>query len=407
MHTVHEVIEMSGHIIDSYTLPRAWDTIMDRGGNFDVEEMQVGATKNDTSYVRLKVSAPNDEILEQIISQLQQLGAVMMQADDVHTHTVEQDGVLPAKFYSTTNLPTQVRLEGQWVTVEKIEMDVAVVIDRAQKRAYCRPMHDVKVGDEVVIGHGGIRVQAYERERERDTFAFMQSDVSSEKTKVRAIHNIAQQMKEVRARQGKILFVLGPAVIHTGAGRYVAELIRLGYVQVIFGGNAIITHDVESALFGTSLGVNLKSGDQVEGGHRHHLQAINAIRGVGSIDKAIEVGLLREGITYEAHKHNIPMVLAGSVRDDGPMPGVISDMQVAQGLMREEVQGVEMAIMIASMLHAIATGNLLPARVRTFVIDINQSVVTKLSDRGSFQAAGLVTDAELFLRELLEAVKKD
>jgi lysine-ketoglutarate reductase/saccharopine dehydrogenase-like protein (TIGR00300 family) len=342
-------------------------------------------------------------VLEQIISELQQSGAVLLHADDAHTTSVEQDGVLPEKFYSTTNLPTQVRLNGQWITVERIEMDVAVVLDRAHGRAFCRPMHDVKKGDEVVIGHDGIRVQPYERDRERDTFAFMQSDVSSEKAKVRTIHNIAKQMKEVRARNGKILFVLGPAVIHTGAGRYVAELLRKGYVQVIFGGNAVITHDVESALFGTSLGVNLASGEQMEGGHRNHLRAINAVRAVGSIDKAIEVGLLREGITYEAHKHNVPMVLAGSVRDDGPMPGVLSDMQEAQARMREEVQdGVEMAIMVASMLHAIATGNLLPAHVRTVVVDINPSVVTKLADRGSFQAAGLVTDVELFLRELLE-----
>lgn len=404
MGTVHEVVEMSGHIIDSWTLPKAWDTIMDRGGNFDVEEMQVGATKNDTSYVRLKILAPDADTLDLIISELQQLGAVLLHADDAHTTTVEQDGVLPEKFYSTTNLPTQVRLNGQWVTVENIEMDVAIVIDRPNSRAYCRPMHDVRVGDEVVVGHDGIRVQPYARERERDTFAFMQSDVSSEKTKILAIHHIARQMKEVRARNGKILFVLGPAVIHTGAGRYIAELMRQGYVQVIFGGNAIITHDVESSLFGTSLGVNLDSGEQVEGGHRNHLRAINAIRAIGSVEKAVEVGLLRSGITYEAIKHNIPMVLAGSVRDDGPMPGVISDMQEAQHRMREQISGVEMTIMIASMLHAIATGNLLPAHVRTVVVDINPSVVTKLADRGSFQAAGLVTDAELFLRELLDAL---
>jgi lysine-ketoglutarate reductase/saccharopine dehydrogenase-like protein (TIGR00300 family) len=404
MGTVHEVVEMSGHIIDSWTLPKAWDTIMDRGGNFDVEEMQVGATKNDTSYVRLKILAPDADTLDLIISELQQLGAVLLHADDAHTTTVEQDGVLPEKFYSTTNLPTQVRLNGQWVTVENIEMDVAIVIDRPNNRAYCRPMHDVRVGDEVVVGHDGIRVQPYARERERDTFAFMQSDVSSEKTKILAIHHIARQMKEVRIRNGKILFVLGPAVIHTGAGRYIAELMRQGYVQVIFGGNAIITHDVESSLFGTSLGVNLDSGEQVEGGHRNHLRAINAIRAIGSVEKAVEVGLLRSGITYEAIKHNIPMVLAGSVRDDGPMPGVISDMQEAQHRMREQISGVEMTIMIASMLHAIATGNLLPAHVRTVVVDINPSVVTKLADRGSFQAAGLVTDAELFLRELLDAL---
>lgn len=400
----NEVIELSGHIIDSWTLPRAWDIIMDRGGNFVVEEMRVGASKTETSYVRLKIEAPDDEILERILSELQQFGAVLVHAEDVQTETVEQHGVLPPRFYSTTNLPTQVRLHGQWVDVEAIEMDVVIIVDQATGRAYCKPMHEVHVGDEVVVGHNGIRVHPFERGRNREAFAFMQSNVSSEKVKVLAIHEVAQRMKETRANNGKILFVLGPAVIHTGAGRYVAELIRCGYVQVIFGGNAIVTHDVESALFGTSLGVDLRTGEQVEGGHRNHLRAINAIRAIGSLEKAIEIGLLREGITYEAITRKLPMVLAGSIRDDGPMPGVITDMQEAQRRMRQEVQGVEMAIMIASMLHAIATGNLLPATVKTVVVDINPAVVTKLADRGSFQAAALVTDAELFLRELVEAL---
>ena len=400
-----EVIELTGHIIDSWTLPRTWDAIMDRGGNFAVEEMRVGVNKTESSYARIRVDAPDDETLDRILTEVQQFGAVLTHKEDVVTTAVEQDGVLPAKFYSTTNLPTQVRIGGQWVTVEGIEMDVAVIIDRAKKHAYCQPMHDVRVGDEVVVGYSGIRVQPFERGREREAFAFMQSDVSSERVKVLAIHQIAQQMKDVRAHNGKILFVLGPAVIHTGAGRYVAELLRRGYVQVIFGGNAIVTHDVESALFGTSLGVDLKTGEQVEGGHRNHLRAINTIRSVGSLEKAIETGVLKDGITYEAIKRNVPMVLAGSIRDDGPMPGVIADMQEAQKRMRHEVQqGVEMAIMVASMLHAIATGNLLPASVRTVVVDMNPSVVTKLADRGTFQAAGLVTDAELFLRELLEAL---
>jgi lysine-ketoglutarate reductase/saccharopine dehydrogenase-like protein (TIGR00300 family) len=379
---------------------------MDRGGNFVVEEMRVGARKTDSSYVRLKVEADDDATLELILSELQQLGATLIDGDDVQTVVVEQQGALPDKFYSTTNLPTQVRLGGQWVKVENIEMDVIIVVDPANQRAYCKPMHEVLRGDRVVIGHEGIRVQPYERGRERDTFAFMQSDVSSEKVKVRAIHQIAQEMKEVRARQGKILFVLGPAVIHTGAGRYVAELMRRGYVQVIFGGNAIVTHDVESALFGTSLGVDLHSGDQVEGGHRNHLRAINTIRAIGSLEKAIEKGVLTKGITYEAIQRNIPMVLAGSIRDDGPMPGVIPEMVEAQRKMREQIPGVEMAIMVSSMLHAIATGNMLPAGVRTIVVDINPAVVTKLSDRGSFQAAGLVTDAELFLRELVEVLSE-
>lgn len=399
-----EVIEMSGHIIDSWTLPRAWDVIMDRGGNFTVEEMRIGLRKTEPSYARLKVEAPDDHTLELILTELQQFGVALVDAEDAQTAIVEQPGVLPSSFYSTTNLPTLVRVQGQWLSVEDIEMDVAIIVDTAQKRAYCKPMHEVQIGDCVVTGHTGIRVHPFERARERESFAFMQSSVSTEKVKVLAIHEIARQMKETRARGGKILFVLGPAVIHTGAGRYVAEFIRNGYIQVIFGGNAIITHDIESALFGTSLGVDLQSGEQVEGGHRNHLRAINAIRALGSVEKAVECGLLKEGITYEARTRGVRLVLAGSIRDDGPMPGVISDMQEAQKQMRAALPGVEMAIMVASMLHAIATGNLLPATVRTVVVDINPSVVTKLADRGSFQAAGLITDAELFLRELAEAL---
>ncbi|HEY7357657.1 MAG TPA: TIGR00300 family protein, partial [Ktedonobacterales bacterium] len=213
------------------------------------------------------------------------------------------------------------------------------------------------------------------------------------------------QMRETRARGGKILFVLGPAVIHTGAGKYIAELIRQGYVQVIFGGNAIITHDVESGMFGTSLGVNLASGEAVEHGHRHHLRAINAVRRAGSLQRAVDLGLIREGLTYEAMRHDVDLVLAGSIRDDGPMPGVITDMVAAQREMRRAIEGVEMAVMVASMLHAIATGNILPATVKTVMVDINPAVVTKVADRGTTQAAGLVTDAELFLRELAEALR--
>ncbi len=399
-----ETIELRGHIIDSLILPRVWDAIMDLGGNFQVEEMTIGRHKTETSYARMQVIAPDEATLEAMLSELQQLGATIVRQREAQTERVEQAGVLPDAFYSTTNLPTQVYVHGRWLEVEDIEMDVAIVIDRGAGRAFCRPMHEVQVGDEVVVGHGGIKVTPLERARSREVFGFMQSAVSSERAKVLAIQEVARQMKATRDEGKKILFVLGPAVIHTGAGKYVAELIRRGYVQVIFGGNAIITHDVESAMFGTSLGVNLASGEPVEHGHRHHLRAINAVRRAGSLQKAVELGLISEGITYEAMQHGVDLVLAGSIRDDGPMPGVITDMVVAQREMRRAVRGVGMAIMVASMLHAIATGNLLPASVHTVMVDINPAVVTKVADRGTTQAAGLVTDAELFLRELVEAV---
>ena len=405
MRMATETIELRGHIIDSLILPRVWDTIMDQGGNFEVEEMRIGRHKTEQSYARMQVIAPDDATLQSLLSELQQMGAIILKQQDARTARVEQDGVLPDDFYSTTNLPTQVHVAGRWIDVENIEMDVVIVIDRQAWRAYCLPMHEVRVGDEIVVGHGGIKVIPLERARSREVFGFMQSAVSSERAKVLAIQEVARQMKETRAQGGKILFVLGPAVIHTGAGKYIAELIRRDYVQVIFGGNAIIAHDVESDMFGTALGIDLGSGEAVEHGHRHHLRAINAVRRVGSLQKAVELGLIHQGLTYEAMKHGVPLVLAGSIRDDGPMPGVITDMVEAQRAMRQALGGVEMAIMVASTLHAIATGNMLPASVKTVVVDISHAVVTKIADRGTTQAAGLVTDAELFLRELVEALR--
>ncbi len=400
-----ETIELRGHIIDSLILPRVWDTIMDLGGNFEVEEMRIGRHKSETSYARMRVIAPDEAVLRSLLSEIQQLGAVIVREQDARTARVEQDGILPDDFYSTTNLPTQVLVGGQWIDVEHIEMDVIIVVDRQAGRAFCRAMHEVVVGDEIVVGHGGIKVIPLERPRHREVFSFMQSAVSSERAKVLAIHEVARQMKETREHGGKILFVLGPAVIHTGAGKYVAELIRRGYVQAIFGGNAIITHDVESDMFGTSLGIDLGSGEAVEHGHRHHLRAINAVRRAGSLERAVELGLIRAGLTYDAMQHGVDLVLAGSIRDDGPMPGVITDMVAAQREMRRALEGVEIAIMVASMLHAIATGNMLPATVKTVAVDISPAVVTKIADRGTTQAAGLVTDAELFLRELVEALR--
>jgi len=280
---------------------------------------------------------------------------------------------------------------------------VAIVVDRAAGAARGCPMHAVQVGNEVVVGFEGIRVEPLERPRgSREIFGFMQSPVSSERAKALAIHEVAEAMRAAKGRGGKILFVLGPAVVHTAAREYVAALIRRGYIQVIFGGNAIVAHDVEAAMFGTSLGINLKTGLPVEHGHRHHLRAINAVRAAGSLEAARAQGLLGNGIVAAALEQGVEMVLAGSIRDDGPMPGVITDAMEAQGRMRAAAHGVEVAVMAASMLHAIATGNLLPARVKTVVVDISPAVVTKLADRGTAQAMGLVTDVELFLSALAD-----
>ena len=340
--------------------------------------------------------------MRRMLRALQELGARIVDGEDVRTEPAPVDGAAPDGFYSTTNLPTEVRLNGRWVPVEGTEMDLVIVVDRHQGRAYTKPLADLRKGEEVVVGHMGIRVHPLERERAQEVFSFMRSEVSSERPNRVAINLIADEMRRIRERGGKILFVVGPAVIHSGAGQYLARLIRHGYVNVLFGGNAIAVHDVESQLYGTSLGVDLKTGLPVHGGHTHHMRAINKIRQVGGLRQAVEQGVLKGGVMYEAVRNNVEMVLAGSIRDDGPIPDVITDVIEAQRAMRKALQGVEMAIMMATMLHSIATGNLLPAHVKVVVVDINPAVVTKLADRGSFQAVGLVTDGELFLRELAE-----
>jgi len=394
------IIELEGHIIDSLILPRVWGAIEDAGAHFHVQEMRVGQSELEQSYVRLEVSADTDELLDALMGELQRIGAVPFIERDARLEPAPQPGVLPDDFYSTANLPTFVRVGGVWVEVENIEMDVAIVVDRESGAARACPMHEVRAGDAVVVGYDGVRVEPLERPREREAFGFMQSAVSSERAKALAIADVAGAMRECRERGGKTLFVIGPAIVHTAARQNIASLIRKGYIQVIFGGNAIVAHDVEAAMFGTSLGVDLQTGQPVEHGHRNHLRAINTVRAVGSLEAAHERRLLGDGIIASALEHGVEVVLAGSIRDDGPMPGVITDSVQAQGAMRTACRGVEVCVMAASMLHAIATGNMLPATVKCVVVDINPAVVTKLADRGTTQAMGLVTDIELFLREL-------
>lgn len=396
-----EEVQLQGHIIDSLLLPRAFELIMDRGGEFEILTIHVGKRKDETSLAKMQVSAPSAELLREILDELQALGAELMRAEDVETEPAPRDGALPPDFYSTTNLPTEVRLGGEWVAVDGTEMDLAVVVDQAAGRASTRPMARVRKGEAVAVRHNGIRVLPLERARGGEIFSFMNSAVSSEKPKKLVIREVAREMHAIHQRGGKILLVAGPAILHSGAGPYLASLVRDGFVDVLFGGNALAVHDVEAALYGTSLGVNLGNGLPVEGGHRHHMRAINVIRTAGSLKEAVEQGILTEGVMFEAISRGITMVLGGSVRDDGPLPDVLTDVIEAQERMREALQGVELALMISTMLHSIATGNLLPASVRTVAVDINPAVVTKLADRGSWQTVGLVTDAELFLRELV------
>ncbi|MGE5549038.1 MAG: TIGR00300 family protein [Bacteroidota bacterium] len=399
-----EEIELAGHIIDSLILPRVLDTILDLECDFNIEAFQVGVQKTDPSYARLRVSAPTPEKLSELIESVQRLGAAVVERRPVRLVPAEVDGVFPRGFYATTNLETWIYLDGTWVKVDNAEMDCGIVYDPVSGRARALRVAKVKRGDLVVVGHEGVRVTALERSRAKEAFEFMTSQASSEKPKQVLIHEVAQAIRATRDAGRKILFVAGPAVIHTGCGRYLTRLIEAGFLQVLFAGNALAVHDIESALYGTSLGVSLATGAVQSGGHEHHLRAINEIRRAGSIPAAVAQGFLTQGVMHACVTHGVDYVLAGSIRDDGPLPDVITDVVAAQDAMRAKLDGVGLVVALASMLHTIATGNMLPAGVRFIAVDINPAVATKLADRGSFQNIGIVTDVESFLRDLCEAL---
>lgn len=396
------VVELRGHIIDSLVLPQIMEEVMDRGGEFVIQQIDVGRRKDEPSYARIQISAPTEELLHLLLDRAQRVGATPSDLEQCHTRPAPADGVFPEGFYSTTNLETEVRLDGAWVRVEHPEMDCAIAVDPGQRRAWTVALSDVRAGDQVVIGHDGVKVMPLERPRvQPPVFAFMGSSVSSEKPKALLIHEIAERLRAIKSRGGRVILVSGPVLVHTGTRDLVAALIRAGYVNVLFGGNGLATHDVEMALFGTSLGVSLAEGTPREGGHEHHLRAINRVRRSGSLARAVEEGVISSGIMHACVQAGATYVLAGSIRDDGPLPDVITDTIEAQRRMRAEVhRGVDLVMVLSSMLHGIATGNLLPASVTTVCVDINPAVVTKLADRGSFQAIGLVMDVEGFLREL-------
>ena len=397
-------IELSGHIIDSMMLPRVLDAVMDLGGSFRIEELRVGSGKDDPSTARIELQHDTEDGLAALIGACQAQGALLVDTRPAQLLPAPRDGVFPDTFYSTSNQPTRVLVDDGWIDVEDIEMDCAVTVDRVARTARCVAVSDVRAGELVVCGHDGIRVAPVERGRRREIFGFMTSSVSSEKPKHLVIRELGATMRQVRAEGGRICLVGGPAIIHTGAGGHLERLIEMGYVQVLFAGNALAAHDIEAQLFGTSLGIDLRNGLPIEAGHEHHIRAINRVRAAGSIRAAVEEGVVRAGVMHACVRHGVDVVLAGSVRDDGPLPDVITDMIEAQRRMREALRGVELCIMLSTMLHAIASGNMLPAATRTVCVDINPAVVTKLADRGSSQTLGLVTDVESFLRELAECL---
>lgn len=390
-------IEVKGHLIDSMILTRIFDKVMDLKGDFEVLEFTIGKEKKSPSYARLLIKGKSEEHLEQLIEEVYREGAVSVSVEDVVLEKASKDMVMPDNFYSTTNNPTFIH-KGKWIKVENMMMDKCIVYDPLKERAFCKTIRDIRKGDLVVVVEKGIRISPPERPREGvDVFQFMSSSSSSERPTQHIARKVARDIYVTKAKKGKIVVVGGPAIVHTGASESLAKLIRMGYIHGLLAGNALAVHDIEYALMGTSLGMYVKDGTLAIRGHRNHMQAVNEVFKAGSINDMVKKGVLKRGIMYECVKNNIPYILAGSLRDDGPIPDCVTDVVEAQRRYREVLKGADMVLMLCTMLHSIAVGNMLPSNVKVVAVDISQPVVTKLLDRGTWQAIGIVSDVGAFL----------
>ncbi|MEZ5285627.1 MAG: TIGR00300 family protein [Vicinamibacterales bacterium] len=398
-----ETVEADGHLIDSGNLQSILTTIVEHPAEYEILKLEVGRTNESPSRLVLKLDAPTTSSLESLLAKLSVFGCYVKGAPDAVLRAADMDGAAPDDFYSTTNHRTSVALDGRWVVVAHQRMDAAVVVHDGV--AACRKIRDIRAGDLIVCGMQGVRVQPDLQSREKPTFGFMSNEVSSERRVETAVARVAGMLRRARASGGRIAFVAGPVVVHTGGSDYFCELVERGYVQVVLAGNALAVHDVEVALSGTSLGIDLGSGHPVEHGHRNHMRAINAIRRAGGIGPAVESGLLTRGIMHACHVHRVPYVLAGSIRDDGPLPETVMDLIAAQDAYAAALDEVDTVVMLSSMLHSIGVGNMLPSWVKVVCVDINPAVVTKLADRGSTQTVGIVTDVGLFLHQLATALR--
>ena len=404
-------VELEGHIIDSGMMQQAFGIVMDLGGNFDVEQFDVGKQKDKTSYCRMAVSADDENDLQEILHELHQIGANLTDPVDAHVEPSPADRVVPVGFYSTTNHPTEVRYEGEWIPVENIEMDCAIVVEPDAPdgpRAYTKVLNSVEAGDLIVTDEAGIRVKPPERPRDSSgPFGFMQGGVSSERPSESLIGEVADALRETKAEGGNVLVVAGPALIHSGGADALAELVREGYVDMISAGNGFATHDIERGLYGTSLGMDMETMEHPRKGHKHHIYTISEVVRAGGIEPAVEDGLIEDGVMYECVKNDVPYVLAGSIRDDGPLPDTITDSIEAQNAIREQAHQADMVLMLSTLLHSVAVGNCLPSTAKTVCVDINPATVTQLLDRGSSQAIGMVTDIGTFVPTLAEKVLEE
>jgi len=398
-------VEVRGHLIDSMILTKIFDVIMDLGGEFEVLQMNVGKKKKEPSYAKLQIQGKSQDHLDKILEQVYREGATATIGRNVILKAAPKDMVMPEDFYSTTNNTTEILLSGKWIMVDNMMMDKCIVVKNG--KANCTPIRDIKKGDLIVVGESGVKITPPERPREgSNVFAFMGSSSSSERPTQHIAKKVAEDIFRTKKSGGKIILVGGPAIVHTGAADSVAELIRLGYIDGVLAGNALAVHDIEYATLGTSLGMNVHDGSLAVKGHRNHMDTINAVFRAGSISNMVKKGELKRGILYECVKKKIPYILAGSIRDDGPLPDVITDTAVAQKEYKKILKEAKMVIMVSTMLHSIATGNMLPAHVKVIVVDISQPTVTKLMDRGTWQALGIVTDVGAFLPLVSQEIKK-
>ena len=405
------VINMEGHLLDAGTMNRSLDLVVDNGGSFKVLNFQLGVERQSTSKAEVRVSAPDHEVMEKIMSQLIEVGAIVPQDDGKNavTEVCQMDGVSPDDFYVTNIYPTEVRIGDRWIRVQKQRMDGAIVVTEGSEiTAECKLLRDLSKGERVVVGVDGIRTvrKKSSRDKVKEEFSFMGAGVSSERRVELVVEQIAWELRQIRDRGGKVVVTAGPVVIHTGGAKHLSSLVRNGYVQGLLGGNAIAVHDIEQSLMGTSLGVDMQKGTPVRGGHRHHLKVINTVRRHGSIANAVKAGVVSKGIMYECVQQHVPFALAGSIRDDGPLPDTQMDLIKAQSEYAQMLEGTDMILMLSTMLHSIGVGNMTPAGVKMVCVDINPAVVTKLSDRGSVESVGVVTDVGLFLSLLVNQLDK-
>ena len=400
-------IEVKGHLIDSMILTKIFDKVMDLKGDFQVLEFSVGKKKGDPSYARLLVRGTNQQHLDELLESVYREGAQPISVQQVMLEPAVKDMVMPDSFYSTTNNATQVFYNSSWIDVDNMMMDKCIVLDRQKMRAECKMIRDVKKGDSIVVGERGVRIIPHERPREGvDIFQFMSSSSSSERPTQQIARKVASDIYKIKESEGKIAVVAGPVVVHSGASEALAKLIRMGYIHGLLAGNALAVHDIENSLMGTSLGMQVNDGTLAVRGHRNHMRAINEVFKFGSLRTMVQKKVLKKGIMYECIINEIPFVLAGSIRDDGPIPDVVTDVVEAQRKYKQVLKDTKMVLMLSTMLHSIAVGNMLPATVKVVAVDISQPVVTKLLDRGTTQAIGIVTDVGAFLPMVVQQLEQ-